>query len=464
MKQLITLIGAFLMVFTGVAQSEANEPSPLIIIYDASGSMWGQMDGKTKMEIASGVLNSTMSNLDAAQQVGLVAYGHRRKGDCKDVEFLVEFSGGNASEVTNAVDAIKPLGKTPLAYSASLVIDKLRSTKTKATIILITDGIESCDGNICDVVKAAKAEGIDFKLHIIGFGLKEGETAQLKCAAEAGDGNYYDASDAEGLASVLDEAVEQNVDKPAGNFGVYAEKNGEPVDAYIKVLKAGTDEEVGAIRTYGKTGKIYLPAGKYDLVANPLQSKVEKITVKNIENLADEMTVENISFDGGMLRISCTNNGKAWDAVVKAYDEDGKVAASGRTYTKGSDIELTPGTYKVSFLALNMKGLDVTYETEYMEVKAGDMTVVSKNFESGILQVYPKIGNEIIDATVNVMEANSNTNVAAGRSYTKGKEFIINPGTYKVMVKAIGPHKEKGTKTVTVVVKAGEDTSTDVNF
>jgi Ca-activated chloride channel family protein len=426
--------------------------------------MWGQMDGKTKMEIASSVLNSTMSNLETAQKVGLVAYGHRKKSDCKDVEFLVDFSEGSASEVSKAVSTIKPLGKTPLAYSASLVIDKLRSSKTKATIILLTDGVESCDGNICEVVKAAKAEGIDFKLHIIGFGLKPGDSNQLKCAATAGDGNYYDAVNAEGLSSVLNEAVEQNVDKPNGNFGIYAEKNGEPVDAYIKVYNAGTEVQVGTIRTYGRTGMIFLPAGKYDLVANPIQSKVNKLLLKNIENVEGEITIENISFTAGTFRINCFNNGKPWDAVLKVFDKEGNLAASSRTYNRERDIELSPGTYKVSFLALNLKGLDVALETEFIQVNAGGVTPVTKNFESGILKIRPSMGGEIIDCIVSVNEALSGTNVANGRSYTKGNEFIINPGKYSVEVTPLGQYKDRPSQTIDVEVKKGDTVTKTVNF
>lgn len=118
--------------------------------------------------------------------------------------------------ISSAVKSIKPLGKTPLAHSAIVVIDQLRKFQEKATVILITDGIESCDGNICEVVSAAKKEGIDFKLHIVGFGLKVGETEQLECAARAGNGQYYDAADASGLGEVLHEATATTVDDPPG--------------------------------------------------------------------------------------------------------------------------------------------------------------------------------------------------------------------------------------------------------
>jgi len=123
---------------------------------------------------------------------------------------------------------------TPLAYAASQVIDGLRKSKKKATIILITDGIESCNGNICEVVTAAKKEGIDFRLHIVGFGLKANENEQLRCAANAGEGKYYDAADASGLSDVMNDATAETVDKPKGNVSVYAVKNGVAIDAWVK--------------------------------------------------------------------------------------------------------------------------------------------------------------------------------------------------------------------------------------
>ncbi|MEZ4685301.1 MAG: hypothetical protein R3B47_04320 [Bacteroidia bacterium] len=55
--------------------------------------------------------------------------------------------------VKGHLQQIKPLGKTPLAASALMVIERLKTANEKATIILITDGIESCGGDLCEVVE-----------------------------------------------------------------------------------------------------------------------------------------------------------------------------------------------------------------------------------------------------------------------------------------------------------------------
>ncbi|MCW8981951.1 MAG: VWA domain-containing protein, partial [Altibacter sp.] len=135
MKLTTTLVCMCCFILFGHAQQQ-DAPSPIIFIYDASGSMWGQMQGKTKMEIASGVLSTAINELPENQEIGLVAYGHRKKGDCNDVETLLSMDNSSKTKVSSAVKTIKPLGMTPLAHSATTVIDQLRKTKKKATIIL----------------------------------------------------------------------------------------------------------------------------------------------------------------------------------------------------------------------------------------------------------------------------------------------------------------------------------------
>ena len=463
MRQLAVLLCLFCMVFTSLAQNDST--SPIIFIYDASGSMWGQMDGKTKMEIASNVLSTSVEKLGQNQQIGLVAYGHRKKGDCKDVETLVNMENSSKSAISSALKNVKPLGKTPLAYSAELVISDLRKSKQKATIILITDGIESCNGNICDVVKAARAEGIDFLMNIVGFGLKKGETEQLICAAKEGGGQYYDAADAGALGDVLTEATQQTVDMPAGNVSVYATKNGEPIDAYVKAYDQIAKRKPIAVRTYKDTGYVYLPPSTYTLEVNPLEgSDVEKILVANVESFEDKVVHRDVSFDGGKLGITTTNNGENWDCTVKLKDSYGKTAASVRTYSTPKEAEVNPGTYTVTIQALSMKGLETYTEIENVLIEAGKTTPISYNFETGEAFVDATADGKSIDSVVTIKEANSGKSVDGGRTYTRGAKFLLNPGNYNVKVAPIGAYKDRAAQTFTMEVKRGELTSKKLTF
>ncbi|HMU45807.1 MAG TPA: VWA domain-containing protein [Chitinophagaceae bacterium] len=448
MKKIILLIVPILFSALFYAQTNSDH-SPIIFIYDASGSMMGRIQGKTKMEIASSVLTDAVNKLPDNQQVGLVAYGHRQKDDCKDVEFLVHTENGNKQAVSQSLKKIKPLGRTPLARSALQVIDHLRQTKMKATIILVTDGIESCGGNICDVIKAAKKEGIDFRLHIIGFGLKANETEQLRCAAKAGEGQYYDAADAGGLGDVLNEATATTVDDPPGNLSVYATKNGQPVDAIIKAWEPGTKTLIKSVRTYRDSLLWFLPPGKYDLEAAPLEnSDINAIIIPGVEIIDGKITYQYISFDGGKFKVTATNNGEGWDASVKVFLKGtNKTVATGRTYGKSPLYEVNAGVYDVEITALVIEGLQISERISNLEIKPGGTTEVNYEFKSGIAMIGAKASDGLVDAIVKIVEPKSKKTVATGRTYvsesSNPKKFVLNPGTYNVTITGLGKHAGK---------------------
>jgi len=425
-----------------VHAQESTRPSPIIFIYDASGSMWGQIEGISKMEIATDVLSTSVNNFPENQNVGLVAYGHRQEGDCRDVEFMVGMDNNDKDLINQTLSEIRPLGRTPLAYSATQVINTLRESEESATVILVTDGIESCDGNICEVVQAAKDEGIDFKMHIIGFGLQAEETAQLQCAAKAGDGQYYDAENAESLTSVLNQATEATVDEPDGNFSIYAIKNSEPIDALVEAYQTGTDTRVETGRTYRDSTFIYLPPGIYDLKVLPLEaSDVNPITVYGVVSVEDQVGHQTVSFDGGIIRVLTTKNGEGWDSQVRIYQQDGSSAAAGRTYGEADDYELNPGSYDVEVAAIGLEGSAITHRFEDLTISGGEMKEIHHDFKSGTALIKINGSYGLVDARIKITDIATGTVVASGRSYTSESSnprlFTLTPGIYNVEVEAV---------------------------
>ena len=456
-----------ILILMGMYSEEINgqpEESSILFIYDGSGSMWGRMDGKTKKEIAADILKSTVNGLEEDQKVGFMAYGHRRKSDCEDVELMIDLQNDNKSEVTAAVSGINPLGKTPLAYSAKQAIASIESSGLKTTIILITDGIESCYGNLCEVIRLAREKGIDFKLHIVGFGLKDGETEALKCAAKEGNGNYYDADDSDQLAQVLDEAVHQKIDDPEPNYTFYTEKNDEPIDAWIKVIEKESGKEIRGVRTYQDTAGMFLANGTYLLTINPLEGT--KIASKTMELVKtdDGPTHSTISFDGGTIGVMVTNNSEGWDATINVIDPfTSKSVARKRTYGRKADIEVNSGTYQVEIQCLAMKGASLKHTFENIVVESKETTEIAHEFDSGDLVIGVKTSSgELVDASVRVIDIVNNEEVAGSRTYTSEssnpKSIKIQPGNYKVNIKTLGKHKGSS-DTATISVKKGETSS-----
>lgn len=210
MRELLrTFVALVFSLGLGVSAYAADKA---IIVLDGSGSMWGQIDGKPKLEIAREALRTVLQSVPKDLELGLMAYGHREKGSCTDIELIVPPSAGTAAAIANAANNMKFLGKTPLSAAVQQAADALRSTEEKATVILITDGLETCEADPCALGRSLEEKGVDFTAHVVGFGLTAEEGKKVACLAENTGGKYIQASDA---AQLKDALVATVVEKPA---------------------------------------------------------------------------------------------------------------------------------------------------------------------------------------------------------------------------------------------------------
>jgi len=205
------------------------------LILDASNSMWGQIQGKAKITIAKEVLEQIINGLPDEMNVGLRLYGHRYglndNRACQDTELVTPIGLINKKQLTDAVDAITPRGKTPLVYS---VLEGLKDFKDLkgGTIVLISDGVESCDGDINSIAPALKEAGLDLQVNIVGFDIKEIEARkQLEAIAASTGGIYLDAKDSKQLLDSLEQTlrVEFVVLDDHGEVKARGVVGGEPV-------------------------------------------------------------------------------------------------------------------------------------------------------------------------------------------------------------------------------------------
>jgi hypothetical protein len=182
------------------------------IILDASNSMWGQIEGVAKISIAKGVLEQIITGLPDEMLVGLRLYGHRYELNdrraCQDTELNVPIGPIDKTGLIDIIQKIQPKGKTPLVYSVLQAGHDFQDIQS-GSIILITDGIESCDGDINSIAPALKTLGIELKLHIVGFDIKEAAArAELESIAKSTDGIYLDAKDSQELLSSLEQTLQ----------------------------------------------------------------------------------------------------------------------------------------------------------------------------------------------------------------------------------------------------------------
>lgn len=196
------LLAAILMVASSAAI--AQESSKTILVLDGSGSMWGQIDGKAKITIAQDVVENLLLTLSPERELGLTVYGHRRKGDCTDIQTLVEPALDTRSAIKDAVNAIKPKGKTPMTDAVIAAAKQLRYEEDKATVILVSDGVETCHPDPCEAARILEETGVDFTAHVVGFSINDPNAiAQMQCMAEETGGTFRTASNAAELTEAL---------------------------------------------------------------------------------------------------------------------------------------------------------------------------------------------------------------------------------------------------------------------
>jgi hypothetical protein len=187
----------------------------MLFILDGSNSMWGQIDGTAKIDVAKGVFDDLLGDLPAQMNIGLLAYGHREEGNCEDVEVLSGLGLNSAENLSSLVSGIQPKGKTPIAAALSSGGDLFEGLENQSNnLVLISDGIETCGGDPCSIAGELASQGLDVRIHVVGFDVSSEAREQLECIANAGNGRYFGADSAAELQLALNEVKEEVQAKP----------------------------------------------------------------------------------------------------------------------------------------------------------------------------------------------------------------------------------------------------------
>ncbi len=178
--------------------SSVGAAQSMMFVIDGSNSMWGRIGEVPKITLLREAMDAlAIEYRDLAP--GLVVYGHRREGDCDDVETLLVPGVERIGRLATLTDSLTPTGKTPLALAFQHAVE---GSAPGTTIVLISDGIENCRQDPCAAVSAAAAER-PFTLHTIGFGIEERDHWELYCMANAGGGSYWPAADRAALENAV---------------------------------------------------------------------------------------------------------------------------------------------------------------------------------------------------------------------------------------------------------------------
>lgn len=364
-------LGTFCLPFLSPLAAVAQETPSSILVLDGSGSMWGQIDGKAKITIAQEVVGDLLSTLPAETHLGLTVYGHREKGNCRDIQTVVAPGANTRGAIADAVNRIKPKGKTPLSDAVRAAAEELRYTEDKATVILVSDGRETCVADPCEVARTLEETGVDLTVHVVGFDVSDDPTAlgQLQCLADETGGQFVTADNADQLSAALTTIAETPAAPPPApspvetSFAALDGEGGSQMQSGVTWRITGPD----GYRSDG-TGVFTLPLLPGDYTATAIRDADEVEVSGTFTVVTDSqrivltlpvitpkatVTGPETAYQGQTIDVSWDGPGEQGD-FVSVHTVNGDVwAINSADITKGNPVKLRmpaqPGTYELRY-------------------------------------------------------------------------------------------------------------------
>lgn len=261
------------------AGAPAAASTTIEFILDASGSMNAKLaDGQTRFDAARAAMTAMIDGLPETTSIGLRVYGHQSKTserNCQDTELVSPFGRApdRAPAIRGAIAKLKALGYTPISLSLQRAAEDLANEPGPGrTIIIVSDGRETCASDPCAVAQALARANVSLVVHTVGFGVDDAARRQLQCIASVARGSYFNANSMAELTGRLSEAARLPAKptapppspprKAVPQVGVLTIKGID--EAGVEVVNSTTNEHAGVVGTVG-SNRLELPAGIYGI-------------------------------------------------------------------------------------------------------------------------------------------------------------------------------------------------------
>lgn len=436
---------------TRVSAQAAEERTRILFLLDASGSMsnpWSNKSPESKWESAKKILTEIVDSLDGMPnvEIGLRVYGHLSsptERNCRDTRLEAGFSKNSAAFIKLKLQSLKPKGITPITYSLQKAAGDFPDNNARNIIILMTDGVESCDGDPCEVAEMLEKQGIVLKHFVIGFGLA-GDTASIfDCI-----GSNYTVNDSKAFKSVMSQIMTRifnqttsqvNLLNSAGQpmntdlmMSFYSDRHRiRQYDMYHTMMPNGLPDTLGLdpVHDYELTvhtlppvnvDHIKLTPDKHNIiVANTAQGKL----VVNLKGNTVDNNLNN--------QIKCIVRNKDGIVFVQPLNSE-------QTYLEGN--------YQIELLTLpriTMNNVPIKGSQPYhIDIPAPGIVTMQRKIDlsGGIFIMKDGRLEKIYDLVSN----------------NRAETIALQPGSYTIVYRATFTHEMHSTKTITFEVRSGE--------
>ncbi|KAB8138988.1 VWA domain-containing protein [Gracilibacillus oryzae] len=219
----------------------------VLVILDVSKSMINEIDGEPMIDIAKSSIHDFVTQLPEEANVGLRVYGHEGENtaemkaqSCQASELVYSLQPLDQSAFGNVLDSFQPAGWTPIALSLEQAKQDFKgfSSETNNNLVyVVSDGVETCDGDPVQVAKELVDSNIEPIINVIGLNVDAEGEQELQTLAEAGEGSYTAVGNEDELKRVFEEAKELLLQwkkwKSSAEVGAYQDRG----DVRGKVLE-----------------------------------------------------------------------------------------------------------------------------------------------------------------------------------------------------------------------------------
>ncbi|MDD2634476.1 MAG: VWA domain-containing protein [Bacteroidales bacterium] len=429
-------------------------PKPLtriLFIFDASTSMMERWEGDQKFNRAKELMFELLDSLEMIQEqenmeLALRVYGHQSPvppPDCLDSKLEVAFGENTIGLIRDKLNSIVPKGTTPIAYSlGQSEADFPKCDDCRNIIILITDGIEMCHGDPCEVSLALQKKGVVLKPYIIGIDIKVELTDVLDCM-----GNYFNAGNAQEFKQAINTIVAQVTNLTSVTVNLL-DTNGKPLET--NAVMSFHDNLSGDIRytymhtmnTEGQPDTVYLDLlSIYDLKVHTIPARY-KDSIKLKEGVHN---IINVPAPQGVLFVDILGD-TAINSQIKCIVRNTGIPETLYILDADKRQKLITGLYNIEVLTMPRLYFDAVNieQNGYNHIVIAEPGEVIINFKT---PSYGTLLHEHGDILTNLYD------FKPGQTHYK---FRLQPGYYRIVYREKNKHKSINTGETKFRVKSGD--------
>ena len=437
----------------------AAEPPTVVLVIDGSGSMWGKIEGErlAKLYMTRDALKAGLSRIPAETRVGLVMFGHRRTGDCSDVETVVKPEALSSERLTTPIDKMNARGRGPIASALKEAAKDLGAPAAASTVILVHDDNDNCQGDPCAAVADLRQAHPKTTVHLISLGMRREDAQRMACLPKATGGRHFEVGSQPQMIEAIDEALKLAAadfkpavaapapapaappapqKQPGLRLTALLAPGGEPVDLAVRwrITKAG---EPAAVVWEGEAAApvLDLPGGRYDIEAG-----LGFVTARAaVEVVQGEVQALALPFNAGIVKLGSMpgqSQSLMRDALVTFRRIEGATTETvAMQRGPAPEIAIAAGTYIVS----------ITVGAVRLErgliIRPGDRAPFQPSLNFGEVELTALAstgGIALDDAEISLFEDDPDAPQGrreVARSVASNPKFALPPGTYYVVAR-----------------------------